>query len=307
MFDGVYFEFPKLAFLLFVFLGCETLCKMRLPGIYFPHIRRFAEQSIKPNVLLWLLKWFSIIMLIAALMSPVREETFEVAEHPGYEIALVIDASQSMRSGSFDPADKTRSRFDAVKAIVNRFIDERRSDAVGLVVFGKYAFVASPLTTELKLLEGVVDQLYIGMAGKFTALYEATAQGVNLLRGGQSRNKIAIILTDGQNTPGGKVPPEVAVALAKKEGVKLYTIGIGKPDGYNRVALERIARATGGQSFGAVDARELEAVYDAIDRLEKSQLRPPPIHYKHYYYIYPLFLGFLTLLLYVYLRNRRSA
>lgn len=307
MFDGVYFEFPKIIFVFFFFVACEAMCKLRLPGIYFPHIAGFAAANIKPSLLHWFLKWLAITLLITALMSPVRDAALELDESPGYEIALVIDASQSMQSGGFDSEEKTRSRFDAVQEIINRFIDERRSDAIGLVVFGKYAFVASPLTTDLPILEGIVDQLYIGMAGKFTALYEAVAQGVNLLRGGTGKNRIAIILTDGHNTPGGRVPADVAVALAKKEGVKLYTIGIGKPDDYNGAVLEQIARATGGKSFGAEESRELSAVYEAIDALEKSPLRPPPITFKKYYYVYPLFAGFMALLLYVYLRNRRRS
>ena len=146
------------------------------------------------------------------------------------------------------------------------------------------------------------------MAGQYTALYEALAQGVNLLKMSKSKSKVAILLTDGYSTKGvDKIPLDVAIDMAKKEGVKIYPIGIGAPDGYNRAVLMKIAKETGGVAFGASNARQLQEVYKKINKLEKSEIKNETFSYLKYYYFYPLFIGLLSLLLYVYLRNKRGA
>ncbi|MCJ7766423.1 MAG: VWA domain-containing protein, partial [Thiovulaceae bacterium] len=108
------------------------------------------------------------------------------------------------------------------------------------------------------------------------------------------------------NTPGGKIPLQVAMALAKKVVVKFYTIGIGGDNEYDRALLEYIAKESGGESFSAKNGQELKKVYSAINALEKSKIDRFDYTFREYYYIYPLFLAFFTLLLYVYLRNRRG-
>lgn len=306
MFEDLFFEFPKVASILFIFAGCESLCRMRAPGLYFPHLALAAAQTHRTTLLLWLLKWIALVLLTLALMSPVKEERYTITPPPGYHITLIVDASQSMNSNAFDTTDVNRSRFDVVKSVIDNFIEARRGDAIGLVVFGKDAYVAAPLTLQTTLLRDIVEHLYIAMAGQFTALYEATAQGVDLLRRSGEGSRIAILLTDGHNTPGGVVPPEVAMALAVREKVRLYTIGIGDPGGYDADVLQQMADLTGGEHFGARDTAALVDVYAAINRLEKHPLPPPPVIVKRYYYVYPLFLGFLVLLMYVHLRNRRS-
>jgi len=306
MFEMVYFEYPKVVSFFFIFLACESLCKMRLPAFYFPHTAQFMKQTVSQSKLLLLLKWLGITMLIVALMSPVRDEAIDVEPTEGYDIALVLDASQSMSAQGFDPKDRQKNRFDVVQEMVTSFIHERQADSLGVVVFGKYSFIASPLTYDKHIIEGVVGQLYIGMAGKFTALYEAMAQSVNLLSNAKGTSKVAIILTDGHNTPGGKIPLDVAIELAKKEGVKIYTIGIGAPNEYNGILLKHIAEETGGEAFGAQTAAQLEAVYKEIDTLEKSEIEREQYSYKQYYYLYPLFIGFFSLLAYVYFRNKRG-
>lgn len=306
MFDGFYFEFPKVLFVIFFFIACATLCRLKLPAIYFPHTAQFVKESATASKLLFFLKWLGISMLVVAMMSPVKDEQIQVEPTQGYDIALVIDASQSMSARGFDENDPLHNRFDAVQEIVGDFIKERTSDNLGVVVFGKYSFVAAPLTYDQKILKQVVDQLYIGIAGKFTALYEAVAQSVNLMKGSSTKNKIAIVLTDGHNTPGGKIPLDVALELAKKEKIKVYTIGIGGPNEYNGALLKMIADETGGQAFGAINAQQLKQIYAQIDELEKSDIDTNSYTYKSYYYLYPVFIGLMSLLLYVYLRNRRG-
>ena len=308
MFDGIYFEFPKILFVIFIFIACETLCKMRLPSIYFPHAGQFMKSNITTSKFLFFLKWLGIVMLILALMSPVKDEPYELAPKHGHEIALILDASGSMDERGFDQRDPNKTRFDVVKKIVRDFIKKRKNDNIGLVVFGAYSFIASPLTYDEHILSRIVSQLQVGMAGKYTALYEALAQGVNLLKMSKAKSKVAILLTDGYSTPQiDKIPLNVAIDLAKKEGVKVYPIGVGGPGEYNRAVLLKIAKETGGVAFGASSADELKAVYAKIDALEKSDIKNESFTYKKYYYFYPLFLGLIALMLYIYLRNKRGS
>ncbi|MBA3027058.1 MAG: VWA domain-containing protein [Sulfurimonas sp.] len=307
MFEGIYFEFPRVAFVIFFFIACETLCRMRLPSLYFPHTAQFMKQSVSASKVLFLLKWLAIVMMILAFMSPVKDEPYELEPKNGYEIALILDASQSMQAKGFDTNNPNLNRFDIVKSIVVDFIQTRKNDNIGLVVFGEYSFIASPLTYDEHILTRIVSQLQIGMAGKFTALYESLAQGVNLLKMSESKSKVAILLTDGFSTVGvDKVPLEVAIEMAKKEGVKVYPIGIGADHEYNQKVLLQIADGTGGVAFGASSASELKDIYAKIDSLEKSQIKNETFTYMNYYYFYPLFVALLSLMLYVYLRNKRG-
>ncbi|WP_455756256.1 vWA domain-containing protein [Sulfurimonas sp.] len=307
MFEGLYLEFPRLLFLVFFFVACESLCKMKLLSIYFPHTAQFAKNSVSASKLLFFLKWLGIIMLIITLASPVRDEPYELEPKDGYEIALILDASQSMQAKGFDRDNPELNRFDVVKSIVGDFVKERKNDNIGLVVFGAYSFIASPLTYDENILNRIVSQLQIGMAGQYTALYESLAQGVNLLKMTESKSKVAILLTDGYSTAGvDKVPLDVALDLAKKEGIKVYPIGIGMPNEYNQRVLVQIAKATGGVAFGASSAAELINVYKKIDELEKSEIQNETFTYMNYYYFYPLFVAFISLMLYIYLRNKRG-
>jgi Ca-activated chloride channel family protein len=240
-------------------------------------------------------------------MSPVKDEPYEIEPKSGYELALILDASESMQARGFDSANPSLNRFDVVKSIVDDFISKRVNDNIGLVVFGAYSFIASPLTYDENILRQILSQLQIGMAGKYTALYESLAQGVNLLKTSEAKSKIAILLTDGYSTAGyDKIPIDIAIDLAKKENVKVYPIGIGHSREYNQKVLLKIAKETGGVAFGASNANELKEIYEKIDELEKSEIKTETFTYKNYYYFYPLFLGFISLVLYVYFRNRRG-
>ncbi|MCW8895247.1 VWA domain-containing protein [Sulfurimonas sp.] len=307
MFDGLYFEFPKLIFVIFFFIACASLCKMKLPSIYFPHTGEFLKQSVSASKTLFFLKWLGIVMLILALMSPVKDEPYELEPKEGYEIALILDASESMKAQGFDARNEQLTRFDVVKEIVGDFVSHRKSDNIGLVVFGQYSFIASPLTYDENILNKIVSQLYIGMAGKYTALNTSLAQGVNLLKMSKSKSKVAILLTDGYSTKEiDKIPLDIALQMAKKEGVKVYPIGIGMPHEYNQNVLLKIAEDTGGVAFGASSAAELKEVYKKIDELEKSEIKSESFTYIKYYYAFPLFVSLISLMLYIFLRNRRG-
>ena len=304
MFDGLYFEYPWVALVILLFILCANFCKMRLPSIYFPHTARFMQISKSGSKLLLFFKWFSISMIIVTLMSPVKDEPYELDPKNGYEIALIIDASESMKAKGFDENNRDLTRFDVVKDIVSNFIVSRKNDNMGIVVFGAYSFIASPLTYDTNILKTIVSNLYIGMAGKYTALFESLAQGVNLLKTSESKTKIAILLTDGHNTPDSEFPYDAAIDFAQKQGVKVYPIGIGADGEYNKKMLQKIAKNTGGVSFGATNADELNKIYTEINELEKSEIANETFSYLRYFYVFPLALSFFSLMFYIFFRNR---
>ena len=307
MFDGFYFEFPYLALMLIVFILCAKFCKMKLPSIYFPHTGSFLKTSVSASKTLFVLKWLGIVMLIITIMSPVKDEAYELEPKDGYEIAVILDASQSMKARGFDMQNPELTRFDVVKEIVSDFIGQRKSDNIGLVVFGQYSFIASPLTYDENILNKIVSQLYIGMAGKYTALNTSLAQGVNLLKMSKSKSKVAILLTDGYSTPEiDKIPLDIALDMAKKEGVKVYPIGIGQRNEYNQAVLLKIAKDTGGVAFGASSATQLEEVYAKINELEKSEIKTESFTNVNNYFTFPLFIALLSLMLYIFMRNKRG-
>ncbi|SFV74710.1 BatA (Bacteroides aerotolerance operon) [hydrothermal vent metagenome] len=306
MFDGIYFEHPYIFLLFFVFIVCEYFCPMQIPSFYFPHITKFMQPSTKNFQFLFFFKWLSIVMVITALASPVKEESFEDIPRDGYEIGLIIDASSSMQSRGFDKHNQSLHRFDVVKEIVNDFVYKRKNDFLGLVVFGKYSFIASPLTYDKKMLQNIISHLEIGIAGQYTSLYEALAQSVNLLQNNITSHKIAILLTDGYSTKEfDTIPLDTALELVKDAKIKVYPIGIGKE--YNKNILQKIARETGGKMFEASNKEELWKVYQTINTLEPSKVLHHRVILLKYYYFYPLFVGLLSLILFVYFRNKRDA
>ena len=306
MLDGFYFQYPSVAFVILLFILCAIICKMKLASFYFPHIAEFMKISSGASRFLVFLKWLSVVMLVVSLMSPVKDEPYELEPKEGYEIALILDASESMKEKGFDEKNRNLTRFDAVKEIVSDFIISRKNDNMGVVVFGAYSFIASPLTYDANILKDVVSNLYIGMAGKFTALFESLAQGVNLLKSSKSKSKIAILLTDGYNTPDSEFPFDAAIDFAKKHDVKVYSIGIGKSNEYNKKMLDKIAILTGGLSFGASNASELSLVYAKINELEKSEIDNETFSFLRYFFIFPLLVSFFSLILYMFFRNKRG-
>ena len=251
------------------------------------------------------MKWLGIITLVIAMASPYSEKEISLDPRHGHDIVLILDASQSMRIQGFDENHPQRNRFSVVQDIVNDFIQKRSNDNLGMIVFGSYAFVASPITYDKHILSKLLRQLFIGVAGEKTAIFDAIAQALTLIQENEAKSKIAILLTDGQNT-AGSIPYDAALSLAQKEEVKIYTIGIGRPGEFSQGILSKIAQRTGGEFFAAYSAKQLEDVYDEIDRLEKSELKSEKYLHKDYYYTYFLFVALMSLLFYLVLRSKKG-
>ncbi len=305
------FEYPAVFLLIPLFLLCGYFCKARSEAILFPHLDIFMESKASEAKLIKMLKWFSIIFAVIALASPVIEDKVEVENREGYSIALVLDASGSMKYGFGDryfgmPVERRESKFDISMSLAKSFVQKRKDDQIGLVVFGNFAYVAAPLTYDEKVLQEIMQGLYPGVAGSnYTVINDALFQSAKLFSNSKAKTKIAILLTDGQSR-GDNVPFNVAMKLIKKYGVKVYTIGIGESRDFDGKHLKSIADATGGLFFAAHSKDDLKAVYARIDEMEKSEIESEKYVKKSYFFEYPLFLAFMSLLFFTFLLNRRG-
>jgi Ca-activated chloride channel family protein len=320
-FSDLHFEYPYILYLILLFIFCEKFCPLRSGSIMFPNLRFFNSLSLWKFKVATLFKWTAILSVIIALSSPYYILKESMKPKDGLNIALVLDTSESMRSLRFSQKNQKMNRFDVVKLIVNDFIKERQNDNLGIVVFGEYAFISSPLTFDKKILSQMLEQLQIGIAGKSTAIYDALGQSVTLLKNESTlidkkyqktdevsenkNNNIAILLTDGMNT-AGKISKEDSIDLLKKNGIKVYTVGIGRRGEYNPVVLQDIAQQTNGKFFMASTSEQLEAVYREINHLETREIRNINYEIKQYIYFYPLLVAIISLIIYITLRNRKE-
>ncbi len=200
------------------------------------------------NVAVWLL-------VLLALARPQWVEPPLTHTEPVRDILLAVDISQSMDSADFrDAQGRPATRWQAVKAVVADFIAKRKNDRLGLIVFGTGAYPQASLTRDHATLQLLLDQTAVGMAGPNTAIGDAIGLGIRMLDAADERDKVMILLTDGNDT-GSAVPPPRAAELAAAHHITVHTIGIGDPraSGEDRVdfgALQAIARATGGSFPG---------------------------------------------------------
>ena len=287
-------QYPQ-ALLLLLLLPCFILCKIKAKTIYFSKPEWLPKQSFSWNSLL-LLSMLIYTLLVIALASPFSYNSSLASEKKGRDLVLVLDTSGSMAERGFNKEDKSQNKYDISVSLAKAFIKNRYDDNIGLVVFGTYAFCASPLTYDLKALSEMFNLMSdVGIAGTSTAIGDALMQGLRTLKAGDAKSKVIILLTDGKHN-AGKSSPHQAVTLAKKMGVKVYTIGIGKRGEYDEKLLKTIAKESGGKSFFASTAKELEGVYDEIDELEPSSIRSEQYFNKEEYFSYPLFLAMVLLL-----------
>lgn len=291
----IVFEHPLWLLLPLLFLVCAKFCKPRSEALFFPGTAMLRKAVAKSRLGADLVKFLIVALFSVALASPVIENEVTVQNDKGYEISLIMDASGSMEENN---------KFGIVKEIVEDFLDKRKHDKIGLTIFADFAYVAVPLTYDKKSIKRLLKRLDVGVAGtQRTALYEALFLSSNLFKESKSKNKIAILLTDGMDNTN-TIPLDVAIKTIKKYGIKVYTIGIGNPGDFNAQVLQYIAQESGGKFFMANSVQKLKAIYDTIDRLEKSEIKANKYVKKNYYFQYPLSVGLLLLAGFFFYRNR---
>ena len=214
-----------------------------------------------------------------------------------------MDASGSMAQSGFDENNRLKTKFNTTLALSQDFIQKRFDDNMGIVIFGTFAYTASPLTYDLESLSYLLEMTNVGLAGESTAIGDAIMQSIRTLSYGEAQNKAIILLTDGYHN-AGQTSPKEAVKKAKALGIKVYTIGIGKKSDYDVALLETIAKQSGAKSYTASSAKALSKIYKEINTLEPSAIRSENYLNQRLLILTPLLLVFILLLLWVLLTSR---
>lgn len=232
------------------------------------------------------LRVLCLVCLIVCLARPQIRDAWRTSRTEGTDMVIALDISSSMLARDFRP-----DRLEAAKKIAANFINGRETDNMGLVVFAGEAFTGVPMTTDRAALVNYVNSLNRDMLEDGTAIGDGLATALNRIKGGKAKSKSIILLTDGSNNTG-IIAPLTAAEIAKKLGVKVYTIGIGtngtalypvinmfgrieyqpQPVVIDEATLRQIASTTGGKYFRATGNKVLSEIFAEIDKLEKTEL-----------------------------------
>jgi Ca-activated chloride channel family protein len=245
---------------------------------------------IKLRPFLYVLKLLALGFIIIALARPRNTQKSSYTDNTsGIDIVIATDVSGSMLATDFKP-----NRLEAIKEVAHSFIQKRVNDRIGLVVYAGESYTRTPVTSDkAMLLNSLKEVQYNGMVLQDgTAIGIGLATAINRLKDSKTKSKIIILLTDGVNNVGS-LDPISAAEIAKTYGIKVYTVGVGTngmanfpvaKDANGNIVfqpqkveideklMQEIATITSGKYFRATDNKKLEAIYDEIDRLEKSKI-----------------------------------
>ena len=256
------------------------LLALKVP--WFARVAGTGEGWIKRT---WLaviagLAW---VLLLLAAARPQWVGEIETLPVTGRDLLLAVDISGSMDTQDMVLDGQAVNRLAVVKRVAGEFIQRRKGDRVGLVLFGSRAYLQTPLTFDTETTATLLDEAEIGLAGRETAIGDAIGLAVKRLREDAASERVLILLTDGANT-SGEVEPLQATEFAAREGLRIYTVGVGADEmmvqdffgtrlvnpsaDLDEDALQAIAERTGGAYFRARDAEALARIYDQLDELE---------------------------------------
>jgi Ca-activated chloride channel family protein len=265
--------------------------KVHAPVVYSDTglVRRIKHRGgLWPRYISPILKSLALIAIVFALARPRFARTFEEVKTEGIDIVLTLDISGSMKAEDFKP----QNRLYVAKEVIKEFVQERTEDRLGLVVFAAQAFTQCPLTLDHNVLINFLDNVTFGMVEDGTAIGTAIANSCNRLKDSPSKSKVIVLLTDGVNNRG-KIDPLTAADIAASLGIKIYTIGIGKPgnapfpvddplmgriykyipNALDEDVLTKVAETTGGIYFRAETGEKLSEVYKEISALETTEIK----------------------------------
>lgn len=299
----VYFIFPKVK-------EENNFHALKIP--FFERIKACGasvsyKDGKKHGRFFFILAW---VLLTLASARPVWYPSASETPLNAKNIVLSLDVSESMAEQDFQIGTTLVDRLSAVKKVVTDFLNKREKDNIGFVLFGNEAYTYAPLSFDKKTLQTLLDEIGIGIAGNMTALGDGLALGVQTALKVPAKSQIVILLSDGYANAGA-ISVNQAIDIAKRNHIKVYTIGIGTkektqnfygmqvpvPTTLDEQTLQKIAHETGGQYFLAETTQNLQEIYKIIDELEQDStssqyLRPR----KELFYI-PLFFSLLCLLL----------
>ena len=247
------------------------------------------------------------LLLLLAAARPQWVGEIETLPVTGRDLLLAVDISGSMDTQDMILGGKPVNRLTMVKKVAGDFIQRRKGDRVGLILFGSRAYLQTPLTFDTETTATLLDESEIGLAGRETAIGDAIGLAVKRLREDAASDRVLILLTDGANT-SGEVQPMQATEFAAREGLKIYTVGVGADEmmvqdffGSRMVnpsadldedTLKAIAERTGGAYFRARDAKALARIYEQLDELEPVESDQEAIRPVDELFYWPLALAF---------------
>ncbi len=242
------------------------------------------------------MRWLALALLIVALAQPRLTLSETQIKASGVDIVVALDMSGSMNAedDGFTLNGKQTTRFLLARDVLKKFVGKRPNDRLGLVIFAAYAYVVVPPTLDHDFLLENLDRMSVEMEGfdnRSTAIGSALATSVNRIRDLQSKSKVVILMTDGENN-AGKIPPLTAAEAAQALKIKVYTIGVGTrgeahltvmdqfgrphreqiPVDVDEDTLKAIANMTSAKYYRADSSDTLNKIYDDIDRLEKTDV-----------------------------------
>ena len=253
---------------------------------------------------------FVYSLIVLAAMRP--QWVGEPVELPvsGRSVMLAVDLSGSMKEKDLELNGEAVTRLAVVKSVLRPFIERRKGDRLGLILFGDQAYLQTPLTFDRKTLVQMLEEAELGIAGQRTAIGNAIGLAVKRMKDLPDSEKVLVLLTDGQNT-AGEVSPEDAGRMAKETGLRIHTIGVGADEAWVRTyfgkqkinpsaeldeaMLQALAGLTGGSYFRARSTDELETIYALIDKIEPVEKEKEVFRPRQALFVWPLGLGVLTL------------
>lgn len=255
-----------------------------------------------------------VLLVIAAARPQLVGELYRLKAE-NRDIMLVIDISPSMLQPDLSRTQRI-DRLTAVKAVVGSFVQKRTEDRLGLILFGTRAYVQSPLTFDKNAVAEILNNADAGMAGNSTSIGDALGLALkNLREEKEKNNKVIILLTDGENNDGSLSMAQ-AIGLAEKEGIKIYTVGVGSDRNFlgslfglgngelDEKSLKELAQKTKGNYFRATDVNSLAEIYTKIDQLEPAKSEGNIVQEKKDLFYIPLTFALILALFLLFLPGR---
>ena len=302
MFENIEFANPQFFWLLLMLpvalVWYFLKRKQEVASLKISSTKGFNTNSLLPKLkpLLFILRLLALSGIIVAMARPQTEQiSTRTKTTKGIDIVMAIDVSSSMLARDLKP-----NRLSALKEVAADFIDQRPNDRIGLVVYAGESYTKTPITSDKNIVLNALKDITYGELTDGTAIGMGLATSVNRLKESKSVSKVIILLTDGVNN-SGFIEPQTAADLAIEFEIKTYTIGLGtngnalSPIAYNEDGsfrygmrqveideelLRDIANTTGGKYFRATDNEKLEAIYEEINKLEKTEIE----EFKYYKY-----------------------
>jgi Ca-activated chloride channel family protein len=254
--------------------------RRRMPVLLVPFAAAWHRPSLASiSRLPVTLAGAGLALLVCGLARPQRIDGKREVRSQGYDIMLCIDLSGSMQTPDYEKDGQALTRLQAIKPVIQAFIDRRPDDRIGVVVFAKNAFTLAPLTSDHTWLARQVERIRIGIIdpdqtaiGDGLGLALTRLDQPSRIEQGQRKGAFIILLTDGGNN-SGSLEPKQSAAIAQARGIPVYTIGAGHDDDLDESMLIDIADMTHGKYFRAADTDTIENAFTAINRAQKIEFQ----------------------------------